>query len=174
MVVASFTHTLISLFIRLYHYTFKWCCRKVIVEHGDHQLNAAYWKLNAAYWKLNAAYWKLNAAYWKLNAAYWKLNAAYWKLNAAYWKLNAAYWKCSVKIILNTVPQICFCNIFKVMSCTCLIFYSIILFFNVLIWHLCFILMPACGLAIILYSMQVRIYYYNADTSNLQPLCDGY
>ena len=151
--VASFTHTLISLFIRLYHYTFKWCCRKVIVEHGDHQLNAAYWKLNAAYWKLNAAYWKLNAAYWKL---------------------NAAYWKCSVKIILNTVPQICFCNIFKVMSCTCLIFYSIILFFNVLIWHLCFILMPACGLAIILYSMQVRIYYYNADTSNLQPLCDGY
>ena len=89
-------------------------------------------------------------------------------------KCSRAYWKCSVKIILNNVPQICFCNIFQVMCCTRLIFYSTILCFNVLIWHLYFILMLACGATFILYSMQVRLYYYNADTSNLLPHCDGY
>ena len=40
-VVVSFTYTVVSLFIRLYLYTFKWCCRKINVEHGDDQLNAA-------------------------------------------------------------------------------------------------------------------------------------
>ena len=67
-----------------------------------------------------------------------------------------------------------FCNIFQVMWCTCLIFYSTILCFNVPIWHLYFILMLACGVACILYSMQLRLCYYNADTANLLPHCDGY
>ena len=89
-------------------------------------------------------------------------------------KCSRAYWKCSVKIILNNTPQTCFCNIFQVMCCTCLIFYSTILCFNVLIWYLYFILMLACGVTFIFYSMQVRLYYYNADTSNLLPHCDGY
>ena len=53
-------------------------------------------------------------------------------------KCSRTYWKCSVKIILNNDPQTCFCNIFQVMCCTCLIFYSTILYFNVLIWHLYF------------------------------------
>ena len=41
VVVAPFTHTLISLFIQLYHYTSKWCGRETNVEHGYDQLIVA-------------------------------------------------------------------------------------------------------------------------------------
>ena len=94
-----------------------------------------------------------------------------WRWSA---KCSKTCWKCSVKIILNNIPYMFFCNIFKVMCCTCLTLYSTLLRFNVLIWHLYFILMLGCGVAFILHSMQVCPLYYNTDTFNLLPLCNVY